>query len=133
MDGFDDFDSCPSQLFVLSEIIDKFACACQSKIMIKTLGNFVLFVWSKFKITSNLTAENLALRQQLVVMKRVNKRPKIRRADRLFWGCAFPNLDSLAQISRHCKAGHRCPLASQGFQTFLEIQIQRSWKASSQS
>jgi hypothetical protein len=53
--------------------------------MIKTLGNFVLFVWSKFKITSNLAAENLALRQQLVVMKRVNKRPKIRRADRLFW------------------------------------------------
>ncbi len=51
----------------------------------KTLGNFVLFIWSKFKITSNLAAENLALRQQLVVMKRVNKRPKIRRADRLFW------------------------------------------------
>ena len=39
-------------------------------------------------------------------------------------GCAFPNLDSLAQISCHCKAGHRCPLASQGFQAFLEIQIQ---------
>jgi hypothetical protein len=53
--------------------------------MIKTLGNFVLFVWSKFKITSNLAVENLALRQQLVVMKRVNKRPEIRMADRLFW------------------------------------------------
>ena len=53
--------------------------------MIKTLGNFVLFVWSKFKITSNLAAENLALRQQLVVMKRANKRPNIRMADRFFW------------------------------------------------
>lgn len=51
----------------------------------KTLGNFVLFIWSKFKIISNLAAENLALRQQLVVMKRVNKRPKIRMVDRLFW------------------------------------------------
>jgi transposase InsO family protein len=49
------------------------------------LGKFVLFIWSKFKITSNLAADNLALRQQLVVMKRVNKRPKIRLADRLFW------------------------------------------------
>ena len=53
----------PSQLFVLSEIIDKFACACQAVIMMKTLGNLVLFIWSKFKVSSNLAAENLALRQ----------------------------------------------------------------------
>ncbi|MDX2494907.1 MAG: integrase core domain-containing protein [Desulfuromusa sp.] len=53
--------------------------------MMKTLEKFVLFIWSKFKITSNLAAENLALRQQLVVMKRANKRPKIRMVDRLFW------------------------------------------------
>jgi hypothetical protein len=31
--------TCPSQLFVLSEIIDKFACACQAGIMMKTHGN----------------------------------------------------------------------------------------------
>ena len=48
-------------------------------------------------------------------------------------GYAFPNLDSLAQISRHCKAGYCCPLASQGVQTFLEIQIQRPGKAPSRS
>ena len=42
-------------------------------------------MWSKVKITSNLAAENLALRQQLTVMKRTNKRPKIRMMDRLFW------------------------------------------------
>ena len=80
---------CPSQLFVLSEIIDKFACACQAVIMMKMLGNLVLFIWSKFKVTSNLAAENLALRQQLAVMKRTNKRPKIRMADRLFWVLLF--------------------------------------------
>jgi hypothetical protein len=39
----------PSQIFVRSEIIDKFACACQAVIMMKTLGNFVLFIWSKLK------------------------------------------------------------------------------------
>jgi hypothetical protein len=53
--------------------------------MMEMLGNLVLFVWSKFKITSNLAAENLALRQQLVVMKRTNRRPKIQMTDRLFW------------------------------------------------
>ena len=66
--------------------------------MMKTLGNFVLFIWSKFKITSNLAAENLALRQQLVVMKRANKRPKIRMVDRLFWVVLF-------RIWRACKTG----------------------------
>ena len=76
---------CPSQIFVRSEIIDKTSCSCQSKIMIKTLRNLVWVIWSKTKISSNLAAENLALRQQLVVMKRVNKRPKIRMVDRLFW------------------------------------------------
>ena len=49
------------------------------------LENLVLFIWSKFKIISNLAAENLALRQQLAVLRRTNKRPKIRMADRLFW------------------------------------------------
>ncbi|ACN17461.1 transposase [Desulforapulum autotrophicum HRM2] len=77
--------TCPSQLIVLSEIIDKFAFFCQPETMIKMLGNLVSFIWSKFKVTSNLAAENLVLRQQLAVMKWTNKRPKIRRADRLFW------------------------------------------------
>ena len=29
-------------------------------------------IWSKFKVTSNLAAKNLALRQQLIIMKQVN-------------------------------------------------------------
>ena len=53
--------------------------------MMKTLGNFILFIWSKLKIPSNLAVENFALRQQLAVMKRTNNRPKIRMTDRLFW------------------------------------------------
>ncbi len=32
-----------------------------------------------------LAAENLALRQQLIVLKRSVKRPKLRNSDRLFW------------------------------------------------
>jgi transposase InsO family protein len=53
--------------------------------MMKTLRILVLLVWSKIKITLNLAVENIALRHQLAVMKRTNKRPKIRMTDRLFW------------------------------------------------
>jgi hypothetical protein len=42
--------------------------------MMKMLGSIVLFIWSKFKVTSNIAAEDLALRQQLAGMKRTNKR-----------------------------------------------------------
>ena len=40
---------------------------------------------SKFDITSQLALENMALRQQLIVLKRSCKRSHIRRRDRLFW------------------------------------------------
>ncbi|MDX2492994.1 integrase [Desulfosarcina sp.] len=53
--------------------------------MMKMLRNLVWFIWSTIKSTSNLAVENLALRQQLAVMKRTNKGPKIRITDRLFW------------------------------------------------
>jgi putative transposase len=39
----------------------------------------------KFNIVANLTAENLALRHQLIVLKRNQKRPALKGRDRLFW------------------------------------------------
>lgn len=53
--------------------------------MIKILKYFTKFILSNFKFTTNLAVENLALRQQLAVMKRTNKRPKIQTVDRIFW------------------------------------------------
>lgn len=38
-----------------------------------------------FKLNSRLAIENLALRQQLAVMKKSIRRPKIRRRDRFLW------------------------------------------------
>ena len=38
-----------------------------------------------FKSKSRLVAENLCLRQQLVVLKRRQARPRLRDADRRFW------------------------------------------------
>jgi hypothetical protein len=38
-----------------------------------------------FKLNKQLMLENLALRQQLAVMKQSIKRPKIKIRDRIFW------------------------------------------------
>jgi putative transposase len=53
--------------------------------MIKTLFRIFLSTLPKFSITANLTMENLALRQQLAVMKRTCKRPQLQTKDRFFW------------------------------------------------
>ena len=44
-----------------------------------------LTVLSRLKEYSDLALENLALRQQLVVLKRSSKRPRLNIGDRLFW------------------------------------------------
>jgi len=53
--------------------------------MIKILIDFATFFWIRLRLTSFLAAQNLALRQQLAVLKRTNRRPKIKTIDRLFW------------------------------------------------
>ena len=42
---------------------------------------FEAFFFSRLR----LVAENLALRQQLVVLQRTGKRPRLRKRDRIFW------------------------------------------------
>ena len=39
----------------------------------------------RLNLVAYLTAENLVLRQQLLVLKRGQKRPRIKKRDRLFW------------------------------------------------
>ncbi len=43
------------------------------------------FMFLLFKLNKQLMLENLALRQQLAVMKQSIKKPKIRIHDRIFW------------------------------------------------
>jgi len=54
------------------------------------MKSFLLFLTafftSNFKERRDLALENLALRQQLAVLKRERKRPAIKNRDRLFWG-----------------------------------------------
>jgi len=44
-----------------------------------------LFVRGLFAGRAALAAENLALRHQLIVLRRSIKRPKLRKRDRIFW------------------------------------------------
>ncbi len=47
------------------------------------------FIWAVVRAVSveraDLVAENLALRQQLIVLHRKTKRPRLRMKDRIFW------------------------------------------------
>ncbi len=53
--------------------------------MIKLIKNYCCWLIGKLNIVGNLAAENLALRQQLIVLKRNQKRPVLKERDRLFW------------------------------------------------
>ena len=53
--------------------------------MMKTLMTLILSILFGFEKTTDLALENLALRQQVAIMKRSAKRPRLRNRDRLFW------------------------------------------------
>lgn len=53
--------------------------------MLKIIKNYGVWLSRKLNIAANLTAENFALRQQLIVLKRNQRRPKLNARDRLFW------------------------------------------------
>ena len=51
----------------------------------RRLWNLITGIIFKLTITSHLALQNVALRQQLVVMQRNSRKPQIRNPDRLFW------------------------------------------------
>ncbi len=51
----------------------------------KTTIKLIRNILAKFNLVANLTAKNLALQQQLIVLNRSIKRPQIKTKDRLFW------------------------------------------------
>ena len=53
--------------------------------MLKIIKNWCVWLSRKLNIVANVAAENLALRQQLIVLKRNQRRPKLNARDRLFW------------------------------------------------
>jgi putative transposase len=59
-----------------------------------------------------LGLEVVALRQQLVVFKRKQTRPRIQRLDRLFWVCAAAFLGRMGRPPDHWELGYRGVKAS---------------------
>ena len=53
--------------------------------MLKKIKSCCGWLSPKLNIVLNLTAENIALRHQLIVLKRKQNRPKLKERDRLFW------------------------------------------------
>ena len=53
--------------------------------MFKLLSKVLKIIRSRFRITSNLLAQSLVLRQQMLIMKPRNKRLKLKSIDRIFW------------------------------------------------
>ena len=53
--------------------------------MLNWLGIIVQTLWSTLRTHRALVIENLALRQQLAVLKHRHPRPRLTDADRLFW------------------------------------------------
>jgi len=53
--------------------------------MLKLLGTLFTTVGSALKSRRDLAMENLALRQQLAILKRERRRPRLTNRDRLFW------------------------------------------------
>jgi putative transposase len=53
--------------------------------MMLIILRLVSLILAAFRLRSNLALENLALRQQLAILKRRHPRPKLRMSDRAFW------------------------------------------------
>jgi hypothetical protein len=53
--------------------------------MILMILRFLSLILTPLRLHSELALENLALRQQLAVLNRQRRRPKLRKLDRLFW------------------------------------------------
>ena len=53
--------------------------------MLKFIKNSCRGLSRKLNVVAHLTAENVALRQQIIVLKRTQHRPKLKGRDRLFW------------------------------------------------
>ena len=77
-----------------------------------------------FRTRRSLLLENLALRQQLAVLKRKHPRPKLAAFDKLFWTAASRSWSQWKTSSHRCHARYGGPMASGRFPSVLETDFQ---------
>ena len=76
----------PRQNPDLAEMVD-FAClrTRHYSAMMQMILRLLLLIPTALRLPSELALENLALRQQLAVLYRQHRRPRLRKSDRVFW------------------------------------------------
>src|SRR6201993_4493868 len=77
-----------------------------------------------FRPRHTLLLENLALRQQLTVLKRKHRRPKVSRLDKLFWELAHRVLVRLEEFSHHRHSRNCGALASCWISALRELDLE---------
>jgi hypothetical protein len=84
---------------------------------------------SPFKSTSGLEAENLALRQQLIVLQRkLHGRVEFTNGDRLFFILLYRLFPSILKAMTICPARNAGALASCRISPLLALEVSQSWR-----
>ena len=76
-----------------------------------------------FRSRLDTSLEDLALRQQIAVLKRQRPRPPLTRFDRFFWITLKAGLAAMVRRSGHREARNRDRMASSGFPSVLALAI----------
>jgi hypothetical protein len=84
------------------------------------------FIWLRSFIRSRheLGLQIIALRQQLVVLKRRTKRAHLRRSDRLFW-VLLPRVAEVVESTSHREARHSRSMAQESLPSLLALSISK--------
>jgi hypothetical protein len=88
----------------------------------QVLRLLVLAIAAIFRPKALLIAENLCLRQQLVVLQRRHPRPRLSDADRRFWILASRWFGDWGIVA-DCETGNSSALAASGLEGVLEVAI----------
>jgi hypothetical protein len=92
--------------------------------MVAFLAQLLFAIRLRFARRARLQAENLLLRQQLVVLRRKSpKRVRLWNIDRLLLVSLYRLYPSLFGRDHHCPAGDRDPLAPMRFPRLLALEV----------
>ena len=83
----------------------------------------VLAIAAIFRPKALLIAENLCLRQQLVVLQRRHPRARLSDADRRFWILASRWFSDWQASVADCETGNSSGLAASGLEGVLEVAV----------
>jgi hypothetical protein len=116
-------DLVPPQNPVERAIVDVFKLRIELTYpMLRLLYALLATARSSLRLQRELALENLALRQQLAILQRKTKRPRLTNADRVVWVALCRPMARLAERPHPREAQDRDQLASQGLSVLLDLE-----------